>query len=122
LRSKRVSPASFEVDHEVAAGRQSFVLRGELDLVAAPTLEAMLRDAAERGFSALHLDLSGLSFMDSTGLHMVLLAQNLADTLEGELSIVPGTPRIQRLFQVSGLLDTLPWTDAAAASPGSGEL
>jgi anti-anti-sigma regulatory factor len=53
--------------------------------------------------------------MDSTGLRTVLLAKELTDTLGCELSIVPGPPSVQRIFEITALLDGLPWTDAATA-------
>ena len=45
------------------------------------------------------LDLSGLTFMDSTGLVALL---RLRDTLGGRLALVPGPERVQELFALTG--------------------
>jgi len=61
------------------------------------------------------LDLSALSFIDSTGIHGVIelhrrsLAQNV------RLLIVPGVPTVQRPFELLGLTATLPFLAATTA-------
>jgi anti-anti-sigma regulatory factor len=47
--------------------------------------------------------------MDSTGLRTVLLAKELCDSHGFELSLVPGPPKVQRLFELTALLDVLPF-------------
>ena len=54
------------------------------------------------------LDLSGLSFIDSTGLRLVL---DLNDRYGGEadrLRVVAGSPAVERLLDIVGLRDQLP--------------
>jgi anti-anti-sigma factor len=109
-------PTPFDLEDEVREGRRTLVLRGELDIAAAARLEAALRDVSANGTTAMTLDLSRLTFMDSTGLRAVLLAKEVSDSHGCELSIVPGPPGIQRIFELTALLDVLPWTDAAAAT------
>jgi len=110
------SPTPFDLEDEVREGRHTLVLRGELDIAAAARLEAALREVTANGTTAMTLDLSGLKFMDSTGLRAVLLAKEMSDSHGCELSIVPGPPEIQRIFEMTALLDVLPWTDGAAAT------
>jgi anti-anti-sigma factor len=111
------SPEPFEARADVSRGRHTLVLSGELDIVSAGQLEAMLAEACADGTTGVTLDLRGLTFMDSSGLRAILLAKELTDSRGLELSLVPGPPSIQRVFQVTDLLDVLPWTDAAAARP-----
>ncbi len=63
-------------------GGRRLTLRGELDLATAGRLEAALAEAG----GPVVLDLTGLTFMDSTGVRMLLEA---AEGDNGELRIVP---------------------------------
>lgn len=76
---------------------------GELDLATAPQLDASLREAHERGFRRLVVDLRGLEFMDSTGLTL-LIRWTLEARNDGiEFAVVPGDSRIRRLFELTQL-------------------
>jgi anti-sigma B factor antagonist len=76
---------------------------GELDLSTAPELEAGLAGAVRPG-RTLIVDLTGLEFMDSTGLTL-LTRWSLAAERDGfALALVPGNERIQRLFEITHLI------------------
>ena len=66
------------------------------------------------GAIGITLDLRELTFMESMGLRAVLMAKKLTDSDGCEFSIIPGRPNVQGLFEVTALLDVLPWTDDAA--------
>ena len=85
-----------------AQGGSRVTLRGELDLGSAPQLEQAL--AATNG--RVVLDLSGLTFMDSTGVRLLLEAAELGGR---ELLIVPppgGDARIT--YEETGIARLLP--------------
>ena len=77
------------------------VLAGELDLVGAPRLEETLRTFLYTGFGRVVIDLRRLSFIDSTGLHLMLRYAEAARRAELRLSI-PGPPAVQRIFELTG--------------------
>jgi len=84
-------------------GTLSVTATGELDMTSAPELIKVLREAIHRyGPSRVDLDLSGVPFMDSTGIQ-VLVAAN-AD-IEGGLRITGTSPAVHRLLQLTGLLE-----------------
>jgi anti-sigma B factor antagonist len=60
----------------------------------------------------LTLDLSGLDFLDSTGVRLVVEAADAARRRGGTLRLRPGREEVQRVFRVTGLEDVLPF-DAA---------
>jgi len=83
-------------------------LVGELDLAAAEsTFDAI--DLAAREAGGLLLDLSGLTFIDSSGLRLVVRLDVAAREGAFELSIVPGPHNVQRVFEIVGLADALPF-------------
>lgn len=82
---------------------------GELDLDTAPDLQRAL-DHAERSDAAeIVLDLGGLSFIDSTGLRLVLEADARSRADGHRLRLLPGSDPIQRVFELCGLVDRLPF-------------
>jgi anti-sigma B factor antagonist len=86
-------------------------VRGEIDLVTAP----LLRDALEGLGSRVTVDLRQVTFIDSTGL-AVLIAKKATDA--GEFRIVADGPAVLRLFELTGLVDMLePTLDTEPASP-----
>jgi anti-anti-sigma factor len=91
-------------------GRDTLVLVGELDLATAPELEVRAARVAAAE-DPLVLDLRELLFIDSTGLRAILKARELCVASGCEFFLVPGPPAVQRLFELTGLLDRLPFLD-----------
>jgi len=103
------SPETFAVGHGVNGGHHTLSLRGELDIASAATLKERLLEVSGDGTASVTLDLSGLTFLDSTGVIMLLLARELADEREYDLTLIPGPRAIQRVLDLIGLLDVLPF-------------
>ena len=107
MLSQHIGPFSCEVrperDHVVVAPR------GELDMATVGALEQELKTVRETGFEAIVLDLGGLSFMDSSGLHLVMrwTADASRDGFRFELE--PGPAPVQRIFELAAVDETLPW-------------
>jgi anti-sigma B factor antagonist len=78
------------------------VVTGELDLATAPALDHALHDARARGRLVV-LDLSGVSFCDSSGLHVIVRANQRARHEHRRLVIVRGSEQVQRLFALTGV-------------------
>jgi anti-sigma B factor antagonist len=102
-------PRTFEVQDLVSDGRHRLLLSGELDLAPAAELEEMLLRLCADATKEITLDLSKLRFMGSTGLRLVLLAKELCEQHGCEFLLVAGPPNIQRMFEMTGLLDVLPF-------------
>jgi anti-sigma B factor antagonist len=103
------TPPEFDVQDVPCDGEHTLVLRGELDLNSASSLSATVRSiCTEPGTSALVLDLSRLTFMDSTGIHVLLLAKQLCAEHRAEFFVIPGESQVSRILQITGLLGQLP--------------
>jgi anti-sigma B factor antagonist len=100
---------SFEVQDVVSDGRHRLVLTGELDLAPAAELEATLLRLCSEGTKAIAIDLSKLRFMGSIGLRLILLARELCEEHGYEFRLIAGPANIQRVFEMTGLLDVLPF-------------
>ena len=75
---------------------------GELDLATAPELRDALWSAASRK-PLVVLDLRQLTFMDSTGLHVIAAAHKRLPSAGCRLQLIPGPPAIRRLFALTGM-------------------
>lgn len=85
-------------------GTVTVTASGELDMTTAPDLIQVLREAIRRhGPSRVDLDLTGVTFMDSTGLQ-VLVAANT--DVGGGLRITGASPAVRRLLQITGVLES----------------
>ncbi len=82
------------------------VAAGELDLATAPALERALHRAHARG-RLIVLDLRGVSFCGSTGLHLIVRANHQARGEGRRLVIVRGPEQVQRLFALTGVEEQL---------------
>jgi anti-sigma B factor antagonist len=87
------------------------VLAGELDIGSAPEVEEVLRKVESDGAQTLTIDLRGLTFMDSTGLRMLVAADKRAKDAGRSLRIVRGPAPVQRILDLTGLGDKLPLVD-----------
>jgi anti-sigma B factor antagonist len=77
---------------------------GELDLDTVSVLEGDLRAVRDLGFEAIVVDLRGLTFIDSAGVHLLVRwAAGRIGRGHG-LRLIPGSDRIQLVFRLNGLL------------------
>jgi anti-anti-sigma factor len=80
-------------------------VRGEVDLATAPQLRGMLLEVlAARPATHLVIDLSAVTFLDSTGIGVLVGAHQRVTASGGWFSAVVSTPMVRRVLQVTGLL------------------
>ena len=86
-------------------GSDSFVIAagGELDLYTSERLHEKIADALEQGGRRILVDLTGVSFMDSTALGVLVNAAKALRSSGGQLVLVADDPRVTRVFEITGL-------------------
>ena len=102
-------PEPFRCDVEPMRGWIRVQPHGELDLASVEQLDSKLRELRETGFDQIELDLSSLTFIDSTGLRLVLAWDGVAERDGMRLRLLPGPPAVQRVFEVTGVAERLPF-------------
>jgi anti-anti-sigma factor len=107
-------PEPFSVAVEETDARRIISARGELDLATAPQLEAVLMPPLREGGTVV-LDLRGLSFMDSTGVRVIVAAHLASEEHGGHLALVRCAPDgpVGRVLEISGLDAMLDLVDDA---------
>ncbi len=83
--------------------RHVLVVVGELDLFGVPDLKRHLGTLIERGVWRVVVDLSGVTFLDSTALGALLGGMRRLRARGGDLAIVNVNPAIAGLLKVTGL-------------------
>jgi anti-anti-sigma factor len=102
---------SFGVETGELNGALRVALRGDLDLSTAKRAEEAIEEA-ERGNPALLLiDLRKLSFMDSTGLRVIVSADKRARRAGRRTVIVQGPAAVRRVFEITRLDERLEIVD-----------
>ncbi|GAA2699303.1 STAS domain-containing protein [Micromonospora olivasterospora] len=82
-------------------------LAGELDMSSAPELNAALDRLTDEGERHLLVDLSELTFCDSTGIAAFVRGDNRATARGGWLRVTGATGRVERVLRITGLADVL---------------
>ena len=108
-----------ELDTEDRDGLVHIALRGELDLSTVSKVDDELESVEAKEPSVLVLDLSKLSFLDSTGLRCLVTADQRAKDAGRRLVLVRGPAPVQRVFTITRLEERLEMVDdAASVRPG----
>ena len=100
-----------EVTTQDSGGHVTVSLKGELDLSSVGKVEEELERVEKDGPSVLVLDLSQLTFLDSTGLLAVVPADERARSNGRRLVIVRGPDPVQRVFAITRLEERLEMVD-----------
>jgi anti-sigma B factor antagonist len=116
---------NLRIDEERAgSGTVVLALEGEADLHVAPELQQRLASVIDDGARFLVLDLSGVTFVDSMALGIVLGGMKRMNASGGQLRLVVPDTGVRRIFEIT-LLDRVLAIDAtreaALSALGSAE-
>lgn len=92
-------------------------LEGEWDLGQRDATREAVAQALQRRPECLVLDLSRLSFIDSSGIHALIEAHRRCIEQEIRMVIIPGPRAVQRVFEICGLIELLPFAPEASSVP-----
>ncbi len=100
---ERALSAQFVIDRDHEPGAIVVTLYGELDLASGPLLEDELHAAETTGKERIVIDLSGLDFMDSVGLEVLIDAQRRSLQNGHQLSLLRGSRSVHRIFELTNM-------------------
>jgi anti-sigma B factor antagonist len=92
----------------------TLLLEGELDIASAPMLEATIEDICAQRPSELVLDMTGVEFVDSSGMNAILRGKALCEQHGCDFCLSPAQRPVARVFEVTRLIDRLPLRKARA--------
>ena len=84
-------------------GPEVVALEGEIDLHESPQVTQRLNPLIARKLPRIHLDLSGVSYVDSSGLAAFVDAMQRIHAYGGEFALVAMRESVRRIFEISRL-------------------
>ena len=105
---------------ELETGTPVVSVMGEVDRATAPALEQTLLEVADDRAGETIVDLSGCSFLDTTGLRALLVARERSGRRQVLVLANPNVIRIFQLTKCDELFDIYPTLDAAVNGTRNG--
>jgi anti-sigma B factor antagonist len=96
----------------------SIALHGELDLGSAPILLDCLAELASSGVINFDFDLANLTFLDSSGISILVTDFKRSSASGGSFVVRNTPPQAMRVFEITGLVDLLSVTPLEESSDG----
>lgn len=94
---------NLEINHEKDNEKDVLFIIGEVDAFTAGNLKTTLLEITENKRNSTVLDMSRVSYMDSTGIGVIIAGYKSAKKNEGSLVVQGLTSRVKRLFDITGL-------------------
>ena len=100
-------PAEFSVRAGATGDEWTLVVAGEIDVATAPELRRQLHQLADRNPTLLVLDLRGVTFIDSSGLGVLVgVLKRLREKDRGDVLVLEGLQNtVQKVFDITGLTE-----------------
>ena len=116
-------PQEFGVSIVQVDGHSNVRVTGEIDLATATELRQRLNSVIAAGTGDLDLDLADVTFLDSSGLVVLLAARQGLHDKHHRLTVRNPSTRVLRVFELSGVLDVMmdgrrPTDDSSRAAEG----
>lgn len=97
-----LEPLSVHINQTGPVAR--LVASGELDIATVPDLETAFEQALSADPQSIVVDLSQVTFIDSTGIRLLL---SMSDRGEGRVGLIPGA-QVDRVIEITGMRSRLP--------------
>jgi anti-anti-sigma factor len=112
-------PPGFVVEWAPLSGAPGVLVRGDVDIDTAPRLTDALDEAIRGTRGVFVLDLREVTFLDSSGINVLVRARALLGRAARELVVIcpPGPAR--RTFELTGLADLLAVFESRERAAGS---
>ncbi|MEI6404156.1 MAG: STAS domain-containing protein [Actinomycetes bacterium] len=96
--------------------RSIIFVEGEVDIVSAEILDSALLSEISSAPTQVIVDLSGVSFMDSTGLGVIVRGLKRARESNIDFDLVLTNERVLKIFSITGLDSLIPIHDSLEAA------
>ena len=94
-----------KVDKAVSGNKLDLAVTGRIDTTTAPQLEEEIRDSLD-GIEELVMDFSGVEYISSAGLRVLLSCQKTMNT-QGSMALTGVRDSVMEIFEVTGFSDIL---------------
>ncbi|WP_096186811.1 STAS domain-containing protein [Evansella halocellulosilytica] len=98
---------NLQIDVQDQDKKDTVYLTGEVDVYTAAKLKESLTPLTEKEKNTVIIDLSNVSYIDSTGLGIFIGALKSSTKCGGSLRIIGMNDRVKRLFEITGLNEVI---------------
>lgn len=106
-----MSQTPFEIESVREQDGARLALSGELDIATVPRVEAAVNATLTAEVRMLTIDLSGLGFVDSSGLRLFIVLDQRAASEGWALRLIRPAEHVLKVFRVSGVEENLPFVE-----------
>jgi anti-sigma B factor antagonist len=99
-----------EFGAESSPSGPTITVSGEVDIQTSPILAERLQSVLDQGLSSVVVDLGQVTFLDSTGLSVLIAGLKRCQSAGGVLRVVSPQPNVRRVFAVTGLTEAFQLT------------
>lgn len=103
----------FEIAERLDDETPVLSIRGEIDVSTAPELRDRLLDVAQNGHGTVVVDLSAVTFLDSTALGVLVSGLKRFRSAGGDLRLVVTGRSVAKVLEITGLVDVFKIFDSA---------
>lgn len=108
--------ADLKIETRLVDGRAVLDLSGEVDSYNAPRLREKMVSLIDEGHANLLVNMTGVDYIDSTGLGTLVGGLKRASEKNGAIQIVCPNEQIYKVFSITGLVKVFPiFSDEASA-------
>lgn len=97
--------AELDVTVRKVDGTAVVAVAGEIDVYTSPLLQERLVEVLRDGSPSIVLDLSAVTFLDSTGLGVLITGLKRCRSADGDLVLVTAQPNVLKVLEITGLND-----------------
>jgi anti-anti-sigma factor len=113
-KKRNVTQPPFEIDSVRDGQTGRLTLTGELDIATVPRAQEAVDGLLAGGVQRLVIDLSGLGFVDSSGLRLFIVLDRRAAAQGWALGLIRPRGAAMTVFEVSGAEENLPFVEDAS--------
>jgi anti-anti-sigma factor len=100
-------PALLSVGHHTQDGRITVAAHGEIDINSADLLAEAIRSACDQAETAVVVDLDEVTFLDSSGIRVLVVGMNWARACGAAYRVVNAHGIVERVLRTVGVLEVL---------------
>jgi anti-sigma B factor antagonist len=102
---------AFRCDMRLEPDHALIAVAGEIDVATVLELDQILLRARDRGANRLVVDLRDVTFMDTTGISVLVRWTRVARRAGFRFTVIPGEGAARRVLDLTGVLETLDLAD-----------
>jgi anti-anti-sigma factor len=111
-----IEASQFDVHSSTEGEDARLTLTGELDIATAPTLDGAVQAALTGGARRVVIELGGLTFVDSSGLRLLIMLSQRAPEEGWKLELTRPSDSAMSVFRMTGAEENLPFVEEPPAT------